>query len=73
MSDTATLVAQSQPAEAQLIEMLMAPVVPRLIYVAAKLNLADRPSEGPRLPKISDNPRRHMRQLSTVSCAIWPV
>jgi hypothetical protein len=28
--------------------MLMAPVVPRLIYVAAKLNLADRLSEGPK-------------------------
>jgi hypothetical protein len=48
MSDTATVVAQPQPPETQLIEMLMAPVVPRLIYVAAKLNLADRLSEGPK-------------------------
>jgi hypothetical protein len=47
MSKTA-MVMQPLPPEAQLIEMLMAPVTPRLIYVAAKLDLADWLSEGPK-------------------------
>jgi hypothetical protein len=48
MSETATVVAQPVPPEAQLIEMLMAPVVPRLLHVAATLKLADRLSEAPK-------------------------
>ena len=48
MADTATAKAQPISPEAQLIEMLMAPVVSRLLHVAATLNLADRVSEGPK-------------------------
>jgi hypothetical protein len=48
MSETAIAKAHPAPPEARLLEMVMGPVISRMVYLAASLNLADRVAEGPK-------------------------
>jgi hypothetical protein len=48
MSDVQSSVAEAAPPHAQMVQMAMAHWVSRIVYLAAKLNLADRLAGGPR-------------------------